>query len=96
MGFSGEVDDTIGLEVINHRLNQIGVSDIAFNKLISRIVCHGDQIIKVTSVGEFVKVEDVVFGFGDLFQDEVATDEACATCDNYFFQFYPNISQLFR
>ena len=89
MGFSCEMDNAIGLEVIYYRLNQIGVGDVAFNKLIAFIICHRDQVIQVTSVGEFIQVEDVVGGFGDLFQDEVATYEACAAGDDYFFQLGP-------
>ena len=86
MGFSCKVDNTIGLEVINHRLNQIGVGDVAFNKLIAGIVCHGDQVIQVACIGELVQVEDVVVGFGDLLQDEVGADESCAASDDYSFQ----------
>ena len=66
MGFSGEVDDTVGLEVINDRLNQIGVCDVAFYKLIAFMVSNRSKVIKITSVGEFIQVEDVVVGFGDL------------------------------
>ena len=86
MGFCCEVDDAIGLEVIYYRLNQIGVGDVAFNKLIAFMVGNRSKVIKIASIGEFVQVEDVVVDFGNLFQDEVTSDKACAAGDDYSFQ----------
>lgn len=76
MGFGCEVDDAIRLEVLDYCFHGCSIGDVALNKLIAGVVCHGDQVIQVASVGEFVKVENVIVGFGDLLEDEVASYEA--------------------
>ena len=86
MGFSREMDDTVGLEVPDNRFHQTGVRDIALDKLVSGIRCDGFQVIQVASIGGFVQIEDVVVGLSELLQDEVAADKACSASDDYFFQ----------
>ena len=86
MGFSREMDDTVGLEVPDNRFHQTGVRDIALDELISGIPCDGHQVIQIAGIGKFVQVEDVVVGLSDLLQDEVAADKACSSGDDYFFQ----------
>ena len=78
--------DLIRLKIIYNGLNLSVICDVPFYKLISRIIRNGNQVIQISGVGEFIQIEDVVVGFSDLLQDEVATYEACATCNNYFFQ----------
>ncbi len=94
MRFSCEMDDTIGLEVIYYRLNQVRISDIALDELVACMVSNRSKVIKSACVGEFIQVEDVVVGFGNLFQDEVTSDKACAAGDDYFFHLCPKIEEL--
>ena len=94
MGFSSEVDDTIRLEVVNHGLHHGGIGDVPFHKLISGIIRNRDQIVKISSVGQFIQIENMVVGFNDLLQDKVGADEACSACDNYFPQIVTPLNQL--
>ncbi len=86
MGFSCEMDDAFGLEVLNDGFHQTGVRDITLDELVSGIRCDGFQVIQIAGIGKFVQVEDVVVGLSDLLQDEVAADKTCSACDDYFFQ----------
>ena len=86
MRFSSEMDDTIWLEVIYCRLNQLGVGYIAFYKLVAFMASNRSKVIQVSGVGELIQVEDVVVCLGDLLQDEVGADEARAAGDDYSFQ----------
>jgi len=75
------------LEIIDDGLYQCSISDITFNKLIAFMLFYSAKVIQIACIGEFIKVEDVVVGFGELLEDEVGADKACATSDNYSFQY---------
>jgi len=91
MRFCCEVDDAIWLKIVNHGLHQSGIGDVPFHKLISRIIRYRDQIIQIPSIGQYIKVEDMVIGFSDLLEDEIAAYKSSTACNYYLFQLCPQI-----
>ncbi len=84
MRFGGEVDDGIHAVLLNHALHRRAVRDVAPLEVIVGRILHGDQIVQVARVSQFVQHDDRVVRIARHHAaHEGAADETRSTGDQY-------------
>ncbi|MNG22499.1 hypothetical protein D3C84_1069860 [compost metagenome] len=81
MGFCGQVQDGIRLE-LGERLRHLGlVADIGTEEPVARVARHAGQGFQIAGIGQLVQVEDLVFAVVQQVADQCRADEAGAAGD---------------
>ena len=62
MAFGGQMDDAVHLLVLHQFIESVEVADIHLHKLIVRLVFDVLQVSEVSSIREFVEIDDVIVG----------------------------------
>ena len=78
-----KVDDSVNFLVLHQFKHGIKVANIHSDKLVVRFVFHILEVFKVSGIGQFVEVYDLVVRvFVHKQTDYVAADETGTTCDD--------------
>jgi hypothetical protein len=80
VGLGGEVDDAVGVALVEHAPDSARISDVDLLKGVVRGVGYLGNGVEVTGVGELVDVDDADVGAGET-ADQGRTDEAGAAGD---------------
>ena len=88
MALGRKMDDAVYPVVADDAAHQLQVGDVALDERIVRPVFDVLEVCQVAGVGQFVKVDDVIFGiFFDKETHYVRSDESGASGDKYITHF---------
>ena len=90
MALGCQVDDAVHVFVLHQLIEGIKVADVHLDETIVGTVLNIFEVGKVARVGQFVEVDNLVFGvLVDKQADNVATDKSgTASDDNGSFEFH--------
>ena len=86
MAFGGQMDDAVHLLVLHQFIESVEVADIHLHKLVVRLVFDVLQVSEISSIREFVEIDDVIVWI--LVHEEanyMASNESGTASDNNSF-----------
>ena len=79
MAFGSKVQHGTGAVLGRQRVHKGTVAQVALHKGMLRVALQADQVLQITCVGQFVQIDDGIYGMSAPVEHEVCADEASAT-----------------